>query len=197
MRDMPSASPEASPVLSRATHNANAHVMSKGGAPMEITTSARQPQVFPFTQSTSKSSSTSTSREARRVHLRMHVGPNPARRYGTRGREQLLRERTVERGEHGDDEHSEDLWERERGSCGTPVASTMNEATGGEGEGGLPAGEKVRVRSRAAGEEESAHVRRRSGGVQVGGDQHQSTPYMAGCEHQSMGAGVGGGVLGR
>ncbi|KZP06984.1 hypothetical protein FIBSPDRAFT_939761 [Athelia psychrophila] len=76
VRGMPSTPPETSPVLSCVTHNANAHVRSKGGAQMEIMTTARQPQTaessklwgwayaqavaFPFTYSTSKSGSLST-----------------------------------------------------------------------------------------------------------------------------------------
>ncbi|KZP06967.1 hypothetical protein FIBSPDRAFT_296895 [Athelia psychrophila] len=83
-----------------------------------------------------------------------------------------------------------------RGSCGTPVASAMNEATGGARQGGLPAGAKRYAQKSRRGGREPAHVPRGWGGVQVGGDQHR-VGYRAGCEHPCMGAGVGGGVPGR
>ncbi|KZP14594.1 hypothetical protein FIBSPDRAFT_104224 [Athelia psychrophila] len=79
-------------------------------------------QVFPSAQSTSKSGSTSTSGEARRVHLRMRAGPNPTRFMELGGRSSCSGSARLSVANAGTMTTQRIPGSGIRGSCGTPVA---------------------------------------------------------------------------
>ncbi|KZP04730.1 hypothetical protein FIBSPDRAFT_967889 [Athelia psychrophila] len=155
MRDMPPASPATSPILSYAAPNVNAHGMSKGAVPMGIMTNAgsrrRQNRAVGMDLRPGNRSFPSSNPPQSRVprppvvkrdkficacapaqpsHVDMELGGGSSCSgnawLSVAGAGTMRTQRSSGSGKGG--------------SCGTPVASTMNEATGGAGEGGLPAG---------------------------------------------------------